>query len=195
MKNLIYLLPLLLVACSGNEEEVPDSEKPVTLDTSYRVIRLSSQWANDLDKEFDTIVYSESVTDDVYTLKYSIGKDTDTYVLKADENFIPKLISKGLNEKNSSFFYDGKKPFQIGKDIFAVYKFAVLIDSSGCSSDFWNPRLGIFYTKSNKWKTFNIVKMMNDSIRNAAIGKLIMLIEQDSVFANVCPQTKNDSVK
>jgi len=192
---LISYCAILLFSCSGNNENKIAGEKPQSTDTSYKVIHVASQWENDLDKKTDTIFYSESVTEDIYTIKYSTGKDTDIYVLKADENFDAKLFSKGINENNSSFHYDGKRPFQIGNDVFAIYKYAAQVDSSGCSSNYWNPRLGIFYTKSNKWKTFNIVHTINDTLRNTVTGKLIMLIEKDSVFANVCPELKQDSIK
>ena len=201
MKNLfvpsllISCFVFLLFSCSGNDENKITDNKPLTTDTSYKVIHVASQWKNDLDKKADTISYSESITENVYTIKYSTGKDTDTYILKADENFVPKLFSKGINENNSAFHYDGKRPFQIGKDVYAIYKYAVIVDSSGCSSNYWNPRLGIFYTKSNKWKTFNIVHTLNDTLRNTVTGKLIMLIEKDSVFANVCPELKKDSIR
>ena len=184
----ISYFAFLFPSCSGNDENKITDEKPQTTDTAYKVVHVASQWKNNLDKKTDTILYSESVTEDIYTIKYSVGKDTDTYILKADEKFIPKLIGKGINEKNSSYNYDGKRPFQIGKDVFAVYKYAVTVDSSGCSSHYWNPRLGIFYTKSNKWKTFNVVHTINDTLRNTVTGKLIMLIEKDSIFANVCPE-------
>ncbi|MEW6468256.1 MAG: hypothetical protein AB1458_04990 [Bacteroidota bacterium] len=185
---------VFFLSCSGNSEIDTREDRPAVQDTSYPVIRVASQWQTDLDKVQDTIFYSESVTDNVYTLRYAVGNDTDTYILKADERFVPRLLSKGFHEKGNRFLYDGKRPFQVGRDVYAVYKYAVLIDSSGCSSSYWNPRLGIFYTKSNKWKTFNVVRTLSDSLRNAVTGKLILLIEQDSVFANVCPELKQDSL-